>query len=113
MDDLNLWRAARLTALQAEDGWLNLTDRVEIGAGPQRVGRAGDNDLVLSVGPDHLGVLTVTDAGAQFQAPGQGAIAFQPSSGGFAQARLSGLSIRSKREMASQAVTCADLSGIY
>ena len=27
--------------------------------------------------------------------------------------RLSGLSIRSKREMASQAVTCADLSGIY
>ena len=91
MDDLNTWRAARLTALQAEDGWLNLTDRVEIGAGPQRVGRAGDNDLVLSVGPDHLGVLTVTDAGAQVQAPGQAAIAFQPSSGGFAQARLQGL----------------------
>lgn len=44
----------------AEDGWVHLTDRVDIGPGPQRVGRAADNDLVLSVGPDHLGVLTAT-----------------------------------------------------
>ncbi len=51
------WQAARLAALTAEDGWLNLTDRVAIGPGPQRVGRAPDNDIVLTVGPDHLGTL--------------------------------------------------------
>ena len=45
------WQAERLAALIAEDGWLNLTDRVEIAPGPQSLGRAGDNDLVLSVGP--------------------------------------------------------------
>lgn len=54
------WQAKRLAALQAEDGWLNLTDRVEIPPGPQRIGHAPDNDLVLSVGPDHLGTLTAT-----------------------------------------------------
>ncbi|MEI6797757.1 MAG: DUF1684 domain-containing protein [Pseudomonadota bacterium] len=54
------WQSERLAALTAEDGWVNLTDRVEVPAGAQRVGRAGDNDLVLSVGPDYLGVLTAT-----------------------------------------------------
>ncbi|MCW1917943.1 DUF1684 domain-containing protein [Rhodobacter sp. KR11] len=54
------WQAARLAALTAEDGWLNLTDRVEIPPGPQRVGRAADNDLILSCGPDHLGVIAAT-----------------------------------------------------
>ena len=51
------WQAERLAALTAEDGWLNLTDRVEIPAGPQRVGRGAECDLVLSVGPEVLGVL--------------------------------------------------------
>lgn len=30
MDDLTQWKAKRLAALTAPDGWLNLTDRVEI-----------------------------------------------------------------------------------
>jgi len=51
------WLAARKAALVAPDGWVNLTDRVEIGAGPQRVGSADDNDLILSGGPAHLGTL--------------------------------------------------------
>lgn len=54
------WQAARLLALLAEDGWLNLTDRVEIPPGDQSLGRAAGNDLVLSVGPDHLGVIRAT-----------------------------------------------------
>ena len=65
------WKAERLAALVAEDGWLNLTDRVEIGAGSQRVGRAADNDLVLSVGPDHLGELTATAQSAVLRVAGQ------------------------------------------
>ena len=54
------WKAERSAALLAEDGWLNLTDRVEIPTGPQKLGRTADTDLVLSVGPDHLGVRTAT-----------------------------------------------------
>lgn len=55
--DLTQWKAARLAALTAPDGWLNLTDRVEIAPGPQTVGSGPDNDLILSRGPAHLGTL--------------------------------------------------------
>ncbi len=85
MDSLTEWKAKRLAALTAPDGWLNLTDRVDIPEGPQRVGHAPDNDLVLSVGPDHLGVLELTATGASFARPGQAAAAFAPAPGGFAQ----------------------------
>lgn len=88
MQSLQDWKAARLAALVAEDGWLNLTDRIDIPPGPQRVGRAADNDLVLSVGPDHLGILRLTDGGAEFSVPGQAPVPFQPASGGFPQLRL-------------------------
>lgn len=59
------WQAARLAALTGPEGWLNLTDRVEIPPGPQRLGRAPDNDLVLSTGPAHLGVLEADAQGAR------------------------------------------------
>lgn len=59
------WQAKRLAALTAEDGWLNLTDRVEIPPGAQRLGSAPDNDLILSVGPGHLGTLTADATTAQ------------------------------------------------
>jgi uncharacterized protein len=63
------WQAARLAALTAADGWLNLTDRVEIGPGPRRVGQGAGNDLVLSVGPEHLGTLELTADGASLTTP--------------------------------------------
>ena len=74
------WQAERLAALCAEDGWLNLTDRVEVPSGPQRVGRLAQNDVVLSVGPDHLGVLTATADQASLQVGGQ-TLAFAPQGG--------------------------------
>lgn len=85
MDDLTQWKAKRLAALTAADGWVNLTDRVDIPKGPQRVGLAPDNDLVLSVGPDHLGVLELTASGARFAPLGQAAAEFTPALGGFPQ----------------------------
>jgi uncharacterized protein len=88
MQDLTDWRAARLAALTAEDGWLNLTDRVDIPPGPQRVGAGPQNDLVLSVGPAFLGVLCMTESGAEFTVPGQTAQPFMPAAGGFAQLRV-------------------------
>jgi uncharacterized protein (DUF1684 family) len=67
---LTAWKAQRLAALTAPDGWLNLTDRVEIPPGPQTVGSALDNALILSSGPAHLGTLLPgwsfqTDTGSQ------------------------------------------------
>jgi uncharacterized protein (DUF1684 family) len=67
MIPLDQHRQTRLTALQAEDGWLNLTDRVEIAPGPQTVGAAADNQIQLSTGPAHLGTLIAIPAGFALQ----------------------------------------------
>lgn len=75
------WRTARLAALVAEDGWLNLTDRVEI-AGPGRwsVGSGAGNDLQLCVGPERLGWLTTETSGlATFRNPKGRSWTFQKS----------------------------------
>lgn len=64
--DYPAWQAERYRALASETGWLNLTDRLEIPEGPQRVGAAPDNDLILSRGPEHLGLLL---PGFSFQTP--------------------------------------------
>ena len=110
MDGWDAWKAKRLAALQAEDGWLNLTDRVDIPAGPQRVGRGAGNDLVLSVGPEHLGVLCLTDAGAEFTAPGQGPKVFQPAPGGFPQLRAGPLLLELHTVDGTPALRVRDLS---
>lgn len=78
--------ASRRAALAAVDGWLNLTDRVAIPAGRSTVGRSADNDIVINCGPDHLGVLDIDNR--SFAAPGEAALAFQPSAGGFDQVRV-------------------------
>lgn len=64
MQPLDDWKADRLAALTAPDGWLNLTDRVEMAYGNRyAVGRAADNGLQISAGPDHLGILTLAADG--------------------------------------------------
>ncbi|WBU56003.1 DUF1684 domain-containing protein [Paracoccus sediminicola] len=72
------WRAERLAALTAEDGWLNLTDRVEIAPGRMTVGRAASSDVVISAGPDHLGTLDLDPSGAATLDSGAGPQIFQP-----------------------------------
>ncbi|SDE38749.1 hypothetical protein SAMN05421538_10699 [Paracoccus isoporae] len=75
---IHAWRADRLAALGAEDGWLNLTDRVEIAPGRYSVGRSDENDLVISAGPERLGVLELAaDGRAQLDA-GAGPEPFAP-----------------------------------
>ncbi len=86
MIPLDQHRQARLEALQAEDGWLNLTDRVEIPPGSHSVGSAPDNSLILSRGPAHLGQI---DAAAQTFTPAGGSPQpFLPAEGGFPQLRV-------------------------
>ncbi|MES2434624.1 MAG: DUF1684 domain-containing protein [Pseudomonadota bacterium] len=78
-------RAARLEALQAEDGWLNLTDRVELTPGPQSAGSAPDNQIQISTGPAHLGL--INPSAQTLTPPNAAPISFQPAPGGFPQLR--------------------------
>ncbi|MDW6024335.1 DUF1684 domain-containing protein [Mesorhizobium sp. BAC0120] len=67
------WRAERLARLKAEDGWLNIIGRWWLEPGSVTVGSSQDNDIVLPVGPAHLGQLTQTSAGE---------VSFVPAAGG-------------------------------
>lgn len=84
------WQAERLAALTAPTGWLNLTDRVAIAAGPQRVGAGAGNDIMLSSGPEDLGVLTVSPEGAALTM-GAKTLAFQAVEGGGPQLAIAGM----------------------
>jgi hypothetical protein len=86
------WRATRLAALVAEDGWLNLTDRVEI-AGPGRwsVGAGAGNDLQLSVGPERLGRLQIDQSGFAALHSADKVRVFQTFKGSFPRVRLKSL----------------------
>ena len=79
-------RAARLAALQAPDGWLNLVARIDLAPGTHLVGRG--QVVELPSGPDLLGTLTLDAAGVSFAHPGQPAQAFQPVPDAFPQLQV-------------------------
>jgi uncharacterized protein (DUF1684 family) len=58
-DDVLAWRAERVERLRKPDGWLSLVGLHWLSPGAQRVGSAADNDVVLAVGPAHLGTITL------------------------------------------------------
>lgn len=58
------WRRARVAKLTAPDGWLSLVGLEWLREGANRIGSAAGNDVVLKVGPAHLGTLTLTPDGA-------------------------------------------------
>ncbi|WP_431299746.1 DUF1684 domain-containing protein [Tabrizicola sp. BL-A-41-H6] len=66
---LETWRAARLAALTAPDGWLNLVARIDLAPGTHLVGRR--QTVELPSGPDLLGTLTLGPDGASFARPGE------------------------------------------
>jgi uncharacterized protein (DUF1684 family) len=57
------WKQGRLQRLTAPDGWLSLVGLEWLHPGANRVGSASDNDIVLRVGPAHLGVVTLAADG--------------------------------------------------
>lgn len=58
-DEVMKWREARVGRLTAPEGWLSLVGLHWIEPGTHRIGSAPDNDLVLAVGPAHLGTLSL------------------------------------------------------
>lgn len=85
MTPLSEHRAARLAALAAPDGWLNLVARIELASGTHQVGRR--QEIALPSGPDLLGTLSIGPDGASFAAPGQAARPFTPVPDAFPQLR--------------------------
>jgi uncharacterized protein len=61
---VELWKQGRLQRLTAPDGWLSLVGLEWLQPGANRVGSAADNDIVLKVGPAHLGVVTLDADGS-------------------------------------------------
>lgn len=89
--EIDTWRAQRIAALTAPDGWLNLTDRVEIAPGTHQVGRGSENDVVLSVGADRLGELVLAADGTATFDDGTGAQPFVSSGDNPPQLEAGGL----------------------
>mgnify|MGYP001766256216 CR=1 FL=1 len=79
-------RAARLAALTAPDGWLNLVARIELAPGTHPVGRT--QAVALPTGPDLLGTLTLGPEGATFARPGEAPSGFAPVPDAFPQVRV-------------------------
>lgn len=57
------WHAGRVERLSAPDGWLSLIGLEWLKCGDNRVGSASDNDIVLTAGPKHLGVVHLASDG--------------------------------------------------
>jgi uncharacterized protein (DUF1684 family) len=80
MDDysreIEQWRARRVARLTAPDGWLSLIGLHWLEPGPNTLGSAADNAIVLAKAPPHLGVVEWRADGAlSLQlAPGNGAL---------------------------------------
>jgi uncharacterized protein (DUF1684 family) len=80
------WRANRLAALKAPDGWLNLVARIDLAPGLYAVG--AEQEVQLPSGPDLLGTLDLSETGATFARPGAEPQPFLPVPGAFPQLRV-------------------------
>lgn len=58
------WREQRVAKLTSADGWLTLIGLHFLKTGPNTVGSAGDNSIVLAKGPAHLGTFTLDENSA-------------------------------------------------
>lgn len=64
MQSIEQWRAQRIARLTAQDGWLSLVGLHWLERGPNTLGSAGDNTIVLADVAAHLGVIDWRDDGS-------------------------------------------------
>ncbi|UGB39059.1 DUF1684 domain-containing protein [Frateuria soli] len=69
------WRVDRVARLTAPDGWLSLVGLEWLHEGANRIGSAADNDIALTVGPAHLGTVTLGADGSLRMALDKDAVA--------------------------------------
>ena len=66
--EIGRWRAERLRALTAEDGYLSLAGLYWLKEGASRFGSAENNDIVFPVhAPAHIGVVTLEDGAVSIE----------------------------------------------
>lgn len=66
--EITTWRSGRIQRLTAEEGWLTVVGLHWLKEGPNRIGSAADNDIVLTAhAPAHAGVVVVNGQSATFQ----------------------------------------------
>lgn len=92
---LQAWRDRRIATLTAPDGWLSVVGLHWLSLGDNRIGSAGDNDLIVPQLPPHAGTVTLWPDGAA-------SIVLAPATGG----RIDGSS-----ENAAVLLTDADRNG--
>jgi uncharacterized protein (DUF1684 family) len=61
--EIEAWHAGRIARLRRPDGWLSLVGLAWLRTGPNRIGSAADNDVVIAKAPAHLGTLTLSQGG--------------------------------------------------
>jgi uncharacterized protein (DUF1684 family) len=61
------WRKARVTHLEAPNGWLSLVGLYWLEDGANKLGSARDNDIVIPKAPPHMGVVTLKDGKAHIE----------------------------------------------
>lgn len=111
MDTIENWRAVRLAALTAEDGWLNLTDRIALEPGRYRVGSDNENDVVISPGPAALGVLSLQASGdAALTIPDGRELKFEAYPDAFPRLKVAGLMLEIHAVGNERALRVRDLS---
>ena len=69
---IEAWKARRLAALKAPNGWLNIIGRTWLEPGTVTVGSNPGSGIVLSAGPATLGTLTQHENGEVDFVPGDG-----------------------------------------
>ena len=68
LQGLEAWRDRLDKSLRAEQGWLSLVGLHWLRAGVNSLGGAAENDMIVSGGPDHIGVVELGSQGVIFQA---------------------------------------------
>ncbi|MBA4326370.1 MAG: hypothetical protein C0426_15440 [Rhodobacter sp.] len=102
------WRASRLAALTAPDGWLNLVARIDLAPGRYLVGAA--QEVRLPSGPELLGTLDLTATGASFARPGKDPQCFQPVPDAFPQVQVDPFLLELHTVAGSPALRVRDLT---
>ena len=60
------WRQARNQRLESETGWLTLVGLEWLQEGENRIGKAGENDIRLTAGPDYWGSVYLEQSSLRF-----------------------------------------------
>lgn len=108
--EVETWYQDRLRALKAEDGWLHLTDRIDIVPGRYSLGQGDANQIRISAGPAALGLLELAADGQATLHIGDRVLPFTPVPDAPPRLRLDGLLLEMMNVEGQHALRVRDLT---